>query len=150
MASMPADPYCTLCGHDQVTIKQEETPLCGCSCHSLASSSAVKQLTAALNDYESLKRLRSHLQAENSRVTAENRQLQERLAKLAELCLLFIGQHLWQAKIQAAHATACICIVCEHARRTYELITGNRPLTIEEEEAVSKFAHDTFETKFRT
>lgn len=155
MAGKDPEPYCTMCGHYPYAA-DSATPLCSCGCHQeaarLPSTSPktidVAELRTALNELEHLRSFRTGLQKENSRVTEENRKMKAQVTALKDLALQFLGQHLWQAKLQSKGTTACLCSVCDAARQAYELLTGAWPTTEEEEAAVHKFAKSAFRARF--
>lgn len=100
----------------------------------------LNELRAALNELDHLRTFRDRLQAENTRVTEENRKLRESLASVQDLCLLFLGQHLWSASILNRAMAPCFCSVCKAARSAFERLTGFRPSIAQEEEGMRRFS----------
>lgn len=150
MASRVPEPYCTTCGHNPYADDRNITPACGCQCHTLRVGAGtgsqiqcidLSHLREGLNELDHLRTFRNHLQAENSRVTEENRKLSKYLDEIKDLCLLFLGQHLWSAKLLSKETTACLCSVCDQARHTYEMISGTRPSSAQEIEWMRKFVN---------
>lgn len=61
---------------------------------------------------------------------------------MADLALLFLGQHLWSLHIacNGKTATGCLCRCCRDAREAFKAATGEWPTTEQENVAMAEWA----------